>query len=74
MLKEDIGINAEAIWQLLSDKRMLSIEEIVELTDYKESMILLALGWLSSEDKVRFTEDEGETKVELNNFISETFF
>lgn len=75
MLKGDIGINAGAIWQLLSEKKSkLSIREIEELTSYKESMILLALGWLGREDKIRFLDEDGQFYVELNSFASETYY
>lgn len=74
MLKNDIGINAGVIWQLLASKGMLSIREIGELTDYREDFIYLSLGWLSRENKIRFTDQEGILSVELNNSISETYY
>lgn len=54
MLKNDIGINAGAIWRLLSEKGKLSMKEIIEFTNYKEYYILLALGWLSRKIKYLF--------------------
>jgi hypothetical protein len=62
MLKHDIGVNAGVIWQLLFNSGALSIIEIAELTGYKAKMIMLSLGWLAREDKIRFLEDN---KVEL---------
>ena len=67
MLKSDIGINAGAIWLLLSDKGKLSLNEIIEFTNYKEYYILLALGWLSRENKISFSDKKGVLYVELNN-------
>ncbi|KAA6320068.1 hypothetical protein EZS27_030110 [termite gut metagenome] len=56
MYKNDIGINAGVIWHLLSHKGALSIREIGELTNYRESFMFLALGYLSRESKIRFFE------------------
>lgn len=61
MLTNDIKINADNIWRLLSQNGKQSIQEIEELTGYKATLILLSLGWLSNEGKVSF--------VELNNLI-----
>lgn len=74
MIKNDIGINAGTIWNLLSEKGELSINEIVELTKYRESYILLALGWLARENKVQFFDKNGSLFVSLNNPFSESFY
>jgi hypothetical protein len=73
MLKKDIGINAGTIWQYLSEKGRLSIKEIEELTNYKESFILLALGWLSRENKIKFSNDNN-MYIELNTNPSEIYY
>lgn len=74
MLKKDIGINAGTIWQYLSEKDRLSIKEIEELTNYKESFILLALGWLSRENKIKFSNDNNNMYVELNTNPSDIYY
>ncbi|MFV0331240.1 MAG: winged helix-turn-helix domain-containing protein [Dysgonomonas sp.] len=75
MLKNDIGINAGAIWRLLSEKGKLSLKEIVEFTNYKEYYILLALGWLSRESKVSFSDKKGVLYVELDNhYMTEIYY
>ena len=43
MIKSDIGINAGTVWQLLSEKRKLSVLELIELTGYSDSYLNLAL-------------------------------
>ncbi len=48
MLKKDIGIDAGTIWRHLSEKGILSIREIGELTNYRDGLILMALGWLAT--------------------------
>ncbi|NDV93337.1 hypothetical protein D0T84_00185 [Dysgonomonas sp. 521] len=74
MLKKDIGINAGAIWRYLSEKGRLSIKEIEELTNYKDSFILLALGWLSRENKIKFSNDNDNLYVELISDPSEIYY
>jgi hypothetical protein len=74
MYKPDIGINAGAIWRLLSEKGALSIREIGEITRYRETFLFLALGWLAREDKVRFFEEGGMMYVELINSFPEAYF
>lgn len=74
MYKNDIGINAGAIWSLLEEKGALSIMEIGELTNYKEAFIFLALGWLSREDKICFFDKDGIVYIELKNKFHEGFY
>ena len=75
MYKNDIGIDAGAIWHLLADKGAMSIREIGEHTNYREAFIMLALGWLARENKIRFFEKHEVLYVELNNYpVSEMYF
>lgn len=75
MLKNDIGINAGAIWTLLSEKGKLSLKEIIELTNFKEYYILLALGWLSRENKISFSDKNGVLYIEINVYqMSEIYY
>ena len=74
MYKNDIGINAGTIWQLLSEKGELSIREIGELTNFREPFIYLALGWLARENKIRFYEKSGMVYVELDHIATEMYF
>jgi len=74
MYKNDIGINSGVIWHLLSDKGALSIREIGELTNYREAFILLSLGWLARENKIRFFEKNEITYVELIQNITEIYY
>ncbi|GAB6121724.1 winged helix-turn-helix domain-containing protein [Dysgonomonas termitidis] len=74
MLKNDIGINAGIIWNLLAEKGKLTIREIGEFSDFKDSLINMALGWLSRENKVRFFDENGHLYIELNHSVSETYY
>lgn len=73
-MKNDVGSDAGRIWHLLSEKGNLSIRKIGEMTNCKESLIFLALGWLARENKVRFLDKNGDLYVELNVSISETYY
>lgn len=74
MYKTDIGINAGAIWHLLSDNGALTIEEIQEMTGYKNDFILFSLGWLSREDKVLFFKKDEKIYVALEHTISDLYY
>jgi hypothetical protein len=74
MYQTDIGINAGVIWRLLSEKGELSIREIGEFTNYRESFLFLALGWLAREDKIRFYEKEGVLYVRLEDAVPVWYF
>ena len=74
MYKSDVGINADVIWNLLSEKGKLSIREIGELTNFREPFIYLALGWLSREDKIRFFDKNGMVYIELEQNTSDFYF
>lgn len=74
MLKNDIGINAGVIWQLLSNEGALSITQIGEFTGYNEKNIYLALGWLFRENKIRFIYRNEILYLELNNSTSEMYY
>lgn len=74
MLKEDIGMNAGNIWKLLMERGKLTIREIGEVTSYRESFILMALGWLARENKVRFTNKNGSMYAELTEPFYERYY
>lgn len=58
MKKNEIGLNAGTIWQLIDKSGELTINEIKANTELNDFEIALSLGWLSREDKVYFTEYE----------------
>lgn len=74
MYKNDIGINAGVIWRLLSEKRTLSLREIGELTNYKDSFIALSLGWLARENKIIFKEIGETVFIELYEISPEMYY
>lgn len=58
MKKNEIGLNAGKIWQIIDKSGELTINEIKKITELNDLEIALSLGWLSREDKVYFTELE----------------
>lgn len=74
MLKNDIKINSSFIWQLLTDKEILSIREIQELTNFEENIIHITLGWLAKEDKIKFTMKDNLIYIELPDTFHEKFY
>lgn len=75
MLKDNIGINAEAILKLLSENGKLSLKQLCESLNDRESLTLLALGWLSRENKINISSDtNGRIFIELDNPPTETFY
>lgn len=74
MLTNDIGINAGTIWKLLSQRGNLTVREIGELTHYKDSLIMLALGWLSRESKIEFSTTNGELRIGLKQVVSDLYY
>jgi len=65
MLNTLIGEDAGLVWNLLSKKGMLTIQELIRLTGYRESYIHLALGWLSRENKICYLEQDDNLMVAL---------
>lgn len=74
MLKNDIGVNAGVIWHLLLDNGALSVRQIGEYTGYREKMIILSLGWLAREDKIKFFEKNEVIYSELKSSYSERYY
>ena len=67
MLKEAISIDAKYIQELLSSGRGLAIEELVEITGYRNDYICLVLGSLSKEDIMSYWETDDGLVIKLND-------
>lgn len=74
MMEKDIRMKAGVIWRLLSDKGILSVRELAELTNYTKVLLFLALGWLSREDKIRFQDRDGTLYIGLTSSTPEIFY
>ncbi|NDV97407.1 hypothetical protein D0T84_21265 [Dysgonomonas sp. 521] len=58
MLKKIISSDSVFIHQLLSSNGVLKIEQLMDMTGYREMYIYLVLGWLSKEDNICYLEKE----------------
>lgn len=74
MLTNDIGINAGTIWNLLSQRECMTVREIGELTHFKETLIMLALGWLSRENKITFLNTDSTLKIRIKQVITDIYY
>jgi Protein of unknown function (DUF2582). len=74
MLKNDIGIHAGVIWNLLSENGKLTVRGIGEQTNYREDMIHLAVGWLARENKICFSEENNTLYIELTDPFLEKYY
>ena len=66
MIKFDIGVNSGIIWNLLSEKGALTINALEELTGFEKQELMLALGWLSRENKINFSQYGEDLLVSLS--------
>jgi len=67
MLKEAISIDAKYIQGLLSSDRGLAIEDLVEITGYRNDYVCIVLGWLSKEGIIRYWETGDGLVIKLND-------
>ena len=74
MTKNDVVSEAGQIWSLLSERKILSVKRIGEMTHYLESLVCLALGWLVKENIVPLFEKSGVLHAELNISIPEMYY
>lgn len=69
MLKEAISIDAKYIQGLLSSDRGLAIEDLVEITGYRNDYVCIVLGWLSKEDIIGYWETDDGLVIKLNSRV-----
>ncbi len=58
MNKNEIGLNAGKVWQLLSDNAKWSYAALKKKSGLKDKDLGAALGWLAREDKIEMYEEE----------------
>lgn len=74
MFTYDIKINANVIWNLLPQKDRMTVKEISEQTGFNETAILLALGWLAKENKIRLLETDTGLSIILKQVFSDIYY
>lgn len=65
MLNEKFGISAGLVWNLLSEKGPMSAKDIKKAAKLTDKDLYAAFGWLAREDKLSFTEKDGDVLVSL---------
>ena len=70
----EIGLNAGIIWDILSEKGALSLDQLGNLTGLDQCFLSYSLGWLAKEQKVSFYEKRGKTYVALTERINEVYY
>lgn len=63
-MKEKMGVNAGLVWNILNDGAK-DLKALKKATKMSEKDLYAALGWLSREEKVVFTETETEVLISL---------
>ncbi|MDR3062453.1 MAG: winged helix-turn-helix domain-containing protein [Dysgonamonadaceae bacterium] len=65
-MKEKIGSNAGLVWNVLTGQPAKSLKDVKKQTKLTEKDLYAALGWLSREDKLIFSENaDGDIFVEV---------
>lgn len=65
MNKNEIGLNAGKVWQLLSDYEKWSYGALKRRSGLKDKELGAAIGWLAREDKIEMHEVEEELYISL---------
>lgn len=62
------------ILEILAQKEVISVEELIDLSGCNNYYILIALGWLSRENVISFSDNNGNLEIRLNNPFQETYY
>ena len=65
MNKDEIGLNAGKIWQLLSDYAKWSYGTLKRKSGLKDKELGAAIGWLARENKIELYQEDDELYVSL---------
>ncbi|WP_195333766.1 winged helix-turn-helix domain-containing protein [Bacteroides salyersiae] len=61
MKKEQIGLHAGILWHILNaEKQKMAFNELVVKTALNPIELATAIGWLSREDKILFSFENGQ--------------
>lgn len=60
MDKNEIGLNAGKVWQILSDNAKWSYGSLKRKSGLKDKELGAALGWLAREGKIELEQEEEE--------------
>lgn len=65
-MKQQIGATAGKVWDVLKEKKELTISQIPKAVKEKDALVYQALGWLAREDKIQYHTKGNKTLVTLN--------
>lgn len=65
MCRNEIGLNAGKVWQLLSNNQKWTYAKLRDESGLADIDLGAALGWLGREDKIEFEQEEQELYVFL---------
>lgn len=65
MCRNEIGLNAGKVWQLLSNNQKWTYAQLREESGLSDIDLGAALGWLGREDKIEFEQEEQRLYVFL---------
>lgn len=71
MNKNEIGLNAGKIWQLLSDNAKWSYGTLKNKSGMEDYELGAAIGWLAREDKIEMYQEQEELYIssQVNVYI-----
>ncbi|HEY4709130.1 MAG TPA: winged helix-turn-helix domain-containing protein [Candidatus Acidoferrales bacterium] len=65
MSYDQIGETAGTVWEVLSKDGPLTFAALMETVNVPQSLLFMAIGWLSREEKLRFESAGGDYVVRL---------
>ena len=65
MSYDQIGETAGAVWEVLSKDGPLTFAALMETVNVPQSLLFMAIGWLSREEKLQFEPAGGDYVVRL---------
>ncbi|MGM0378446.1 MAG: winged helix-turn-helix domain-containing protein [Bacillota bacterium] len=61
--KSEIGQNAGLVWETLNELENANLSNLKQSTKLSRTKLLLAIGWLLREDKIKQSDDESRSVV-----------
>ena len=62
---ESVGELAGTVWHTLSEQGPLSFAKLVKSVDAPRDLVVMAVGWLAREDKIRIEEKSRRRVISL---------
>lgn len=64
-MNQEIGLNAGALWEFLTEKPSSTVEQAAKSLKLKENQVAMAAGWLAREGKLQLEQDGKATRLSL---------